>query len=379
MKNKYLFAGLFAASLILALIVLHLSSIVGPVDDPMKLYFGVDIAYADIDKIKALIDEVSPYTNMFIVGSTGVTHDETRLAEIIQYLVDHDLSYVVFTNFAFRLSSINSSVASSQDYFLGIYYDDEPAGRQLDLHSHRIVLDAENYSDAATQFIYSISYRLNATIYQNRSENFIPPSEFTLFTSDYALYWFDYKAGYDVILAQFGWNYSRQLNIALCRGAAKVQDKDWGVIVVWTYTHPPYLGSGEALFNDLVLAYENGAKYILVFDSNEDYTDTILDKEHLDALKRFWDYAKNNPRSSSLLSGRVAFVLPKDYGYGFRGPYDKIWGLWEGDALSYEISERLGVLLKEYGSKLDVIYDDCLKLDNTYEAYFFWNGTSYTP
>ena len=379
MKIKYLFAGLFSAFLIMALIVLHFSSILGPDDDLIELYFGVDVAHADIDKIKALIDEVSPYTNMFIVGSTGITHDETKLADTIQYLIDHDLSYVVFTNFASRLTSINSTAASNQDYFLGIYYDDEPAGRQLDVHTHRIVNDAENYSDAATQFTYSISHRLNATIYQNRSLNFISPSEFTLFTSDYALYWFDYKAGYDVILAQFGWNYSRQLNIALCRGAATVQNKDWGAIVAWTYTHPPYLGSGEELFNDLTLAYENGAKYILVFDSNEEYTDTILDEEHLDALKRFWEYAKNNPRSWSLLRDRVAFVLPKDYGYGFRGPYDKIWGLWESDELSYEISERLGILLKEYGPKLDVVYDDCLELDNTYQAYFFWNGTSYTP
>jgi hypothetical protein len=39
----------------------------------------------------------------------------------------------------------------------------------------------------------------------------------------------------------------------------------------------------------------------------------------------------------------------------------------------------LGILLEEYGSKLDVIYDDGLKLDDTYKQYIFWNGTSYAP
>jgi hypothetical protein len=80
-----------------------------------------------------------------------------------------------------------------------------------------------------------------------------------------------------------------------------------------------------------------------------------------------------------LLDGRVAFVLPKDWAYGFRGPDDKIWGLWEGDELVSSISEYVGVLLDEYGSKLDIIYDDGLELDRTYKEYIFWNGTIITP
>ena len=275
--------------------------------------------------------------------------------------------------------SINESVASYPEKFVGVYYDDENGGRQLDVDDRRNVTSAENYSDAASQFIDHISYRLNAEFYLNESEPFIVPSTFRLFTSDYTLYWFDYVAGYDVVLAQLGWNYSRQINVALCRGAATVHDKDWGVIVTWTYTEPPYLGSGEELFDDLVLAYENGAKYALVFDSDEDYVQSTLSQEHLDALERFWQYTKEHPRPADLLDGRVAFVLPKDYGYGFRGPDDKVWGLWENDELSSKLSGDLGILLEQYGSKLDVIYDDGLEFDDTYKQYFFWNGTSFTP
>ena len=62
-----------------------------------------------------------------------------------------------------------------------------------------------------------------------------------------------------------------------------------------------------------------------------------------------------------------------------RGSDDKVWGLWENDELSSKVSEDLGVLLEEYGYKLDVIYDDGLELDDTYKQYFFWNGTNCVP
>ena len=188
-----------------------------------------------------------------------------------------------------------------------------------------------------------------------------------MFTSDYALYQFDYQAGYDVLLAQFGWNYSRQLNAALCRGAATAQNKEWGVIVTWTYRQPPYIESGEELYNDLLLAYDNGAKYILVFDSNKEYTGSILTQEHLDALKHFWQYAQQHPRKTSPVNERTAYILPKDYAYGFRGPNDKIWGLWEADSLSAPMSIELGNLLQQYDSKLDIVYQDALGLGNAQE------------
>jgi hypothetical protein len=124
----------------------------------------------------------------------------------------------------------------------------------------------------------------------------------------------------------------------------------------------------------LVLAYENGAKYILVFDSNDGWTEGILEEEHFEALEKFWEYASDNPRSNQV-EKRVAFVLPKGFGYGFRGPEDKIWGLWEADALSLEISYHLGTLLKEHGTNLDIIFDDDITYRENYNEYIFWNGT----
>jgi hypothetical protein len=336
------------------------------------LFLGVDVAYEDLVETKKLIDEVGSYTNLFVIGCTGITYNNTKLNEICEYLYDKGLYFIVYREIPPQREWIEEAKKRWVNRFLGFYVFDEVGGRQLDLHEHWVtVLNADNYTDASSQFTNGINWSLIrfSRYYSNSTES-------TFFTSDYALYWFDYKAGYDVLLAQFGWNYSRQLNVALCRGAATMQNKDWGVMITWTYNEPPYIESGEELYKDLALAYENGAKYIVIFDSNENYTRGILEEEHLNALKQFWQYAQDNPKENTPTTDRVAYVLPKDYGYGFRGPNDKIWGLWEADDLSYEICVNLNTLMEQYGNKLDIIYDDELDLNNTcgYRKLIYWNG-----
>jgi hypothetical protein len=233
-------------------------------------------------------------------------------------------------------------------------------------------MQADNYTDAANKFLEAMKNSFGFMSFEGFDNR-------PLFTSDYALYYFVYQAGYDVVLTQFGWNYSRQLNVALCRGAATMLNREWGVIVAWTYDQPPYIESGTELYEDLVLAYENGADYIVVFDTNKNYTHGILKEEHFTALKDFKQYSIDNPRDSNYNRDRVAFVLPKDYGFGFRGPDDKIWGLWQADELSFDISKQLGSLLELHDKKLDIIYDNELDLDSTYSKHIFWNNTIYIP
>jgi hypothetical protein len=342
-------------------------------EENLELYFGIDVAYTDMKAIQNLIDEISSYTNLFIIGSTGVSHNKTNLETISQYLVEKDMNFIVYTHEPYTLEMIKKIEEKYPYHFLGIYFDDELGGKQLDIYKWRVVEEAQSNSDAANKFVEGVNKWL--TINQTRNRTFpYSPSDFRLYTSDYSLYWFDYKAGYDVVFAEFGWNYSRQLNVALNRGAANVQNKDWGTIITWTYNNPPYIESGTELYNDLMLAYENQAKYIIIFDTNEEYTESILREEHLEAMKQFWEYTQKNPRKVENKK-RVAFVLPKDYGYGFRGPEDKIWGLWHNDLHSLEISYHLGAFLEQYKTELDIIYDDEIKYLDLYRKYFYWNGT----
>jgi hypothetical protein len=205
---------------------------------------------------------------------------------------------------------------------------------------------------------------------------FVQPATVTTFTADYALYWFDYKAGYDVIFAEFGWNFSRQLHVALCTGAAKAQNKEWGAIVTWTYRKPPYIEDAEQLYRDLVLAYNNGAKYIIVFNYPTNVTEFgVLTRKHLNSIRNFWNYVSVFPQSKQ--ASKTAYVLPEDYGYGFRGPDDQIWGLWDPDELSSKVWNDANSLLASFSAKLDLIYEIVEPSEALqYEKLIFWNGTT---
>jgi hypothetical protein len=376
MKTRRL--GVFLVSLLVCSVFLNYGFPVNAhAETSTDVFVGVDLAYGDVAEAKAQVDKVSSYTNFLVIGSSAITGNQTKLNETCQYAYDKGLSFISLTpnlGRANRTGWLEYAQRTWGERFLGFYAYDEPAGRQLDLNETRFGdIPPSSYIDAAAQFESNMSRQLNSV------KRYLNSTNYQLFTSDYALYWFDYKSGYDVVFAEFGWNYSRQLNAALCRGAATVQNKEWGAIILWTFTVPPYIESGAELYNDLILAYDNGAKYILVFDSNADYTEGILTEEHMKALQQFWQYIKNNPRKSNPVNARTAYVLPNGYGYGFRGPHDSIWGLWAADALSYNISISVNSLLAEFGTKLDIIYDDGLQPGNNYGYSQLIHWDSYSP
>lgn len=349
-------------------------------DATKDFYCGVTFGGNTTAEAKLLVDRVKNFTNLFVVDSWPVSENEAVLNEICNYVVESGLYVIVyfafFGKYCWQACWLDTARQRWGKKFLGVYLYDEPGGVQLDdpyIFSGKRV--PNNYGEVAESYVRYI--RTSRKDLQMLKLRYIKA-----FTSDYALYWFDYKAGYDVLFAEFGWNYSRQLNVALCRGAATVQNKNWGTIITWKYNSAPYIESGEELYDDVILAYNNGANYILVFNyphiSNSMYG--ILGEEHLEALRKFWDFANHNPQKSDSLSDRVAYVLPKDYGYGFRGPNDRIWGIWQTDALTSTICTDLGNSIGQYDSKLDIIYDEKVEPSNVlvYDRLVFWNGTVYT-
>jgi hypothetical protein len=280
----------------------------------------------------------------------------------------------------------STTVKQWGDKFLGAYIFDEPGGKQLDYApgtTHYIdkpIKQADNSSDAAQKYVKDL-YGF-AIDYAGPSYYDVP--NLRVFTSDYGLYWFDYLSGYNVVFGEFVGNQSRQLTVALCRGAANVQGRDWGAIITWKYQQPPYLENGTELYTDMVLAYNNDAKYIVVFDSPDNNTATsdlglgILQQEHLDAMKQFWDYAIDNP-SVDKDPAQVAYVLPADYGSGFRGPNETIWGLFPADQnLAPKIWTAINNTITQNGENLDIVYEtltDNFKTRLMYDQLIYWNGT----
>ncbi|XHH07692.1 MAG: hypothetical protein ACFCUE_08910 [Candidatus Bathyarchaeia archaeon] len=198
-------------------------------------------------------------------------------------------------------------------------------------------------------------------------------------TSDYALYWWDYQGGYDTVFAELGWNNSVAQEVALVRGAANLQDKSWGTILTWKYTHAPYLTDGNEMFEQMKASYEAGAEYVIVFNYAQDMSSPYgtLKEEHFQALERFWnDVAQNPVVTHGSVKAEAVLVLPKDYGWGMRFRADKIWGLWEPDGTSEQVWSQLQSKLGQYGQKLDIVYDDpAYPVTVKYGEVFYWNQT----
>ena len=55
---------------------------------------------------------------------------------------------------------------------------------------------------------YEIKKAVSSQSMQDAKNRSIP-----VFTSDYALYWFDYLAGFDGVFVELGWNHSRTQQI----------------------------------------------------------------------------------------------------------------------------------------------------------------------
>jgi len=352
--------------------------------DPIQnrpFYVGVEYAYADdAAQLKVLVDKVDSYTNLFVIGSVEVTFNRTALDESCDYISQSGLNFIVlFTgldryNWTGNYRITDWMVDAQQKYgdkFLGIYKIDEPGGNQLDQGLSTIIHNASSYTEASENYVDYLSQMIN----------YYYPYTPRIFTADYALSWFDYKANYTGVFAEFVGNESRQRIIAQNRGAATSFQRDWGVIINWKYNQPPhYLESGPELYDDLALAYSAGAKYAVVF-SYPNITGTsygILEEEHFEALQQFWNKLHSDPESFGSNQAEVAYVVPRDYGFGFRTVDDRIWGLFSNDTLSAKIYNDVQTLTNQYGAHLDILYDEpeiTAPLLSNYSRVFYWNQT----
>jgi hypothetical protein len=344
-----------------------------------EFFFGVSFGLNTTTEAKLLIDKVKGYTNLFIINSWEISINETALNEVCEYAVDAKMNFMVFFDFLshvaypWHLTWLDTAKERWENRFLGVYLYDEPGGRQIDLGhwkggDNEFFENVSDYSEASDFFVTSISATWSMQDLKNRN--------IRVFTSDYALYWFDYLAGYDAVFVELGWNHSRIQQIALGRGAADVQDKEWGAIITWSYEHPPYLENGTRILQDMITAYRAGAKYVIVFNYPQTNPYGILEEEHFNAMATFWNMTRPSPQDSlEKTEGDVAFVLPKDYGWGMRRSDDNVWfPEWGPDDLSPQIWSNMNKLIDTYDLRLDIIYNDTrFDFEEKYSNIHFWN------
>lgn len=360
------------------------------------VFIGVDVGYGDANDVYTIANAVSGYANLIIIGSTEVTANTTELTNVCDYLYQRGFYFIVYVGFS-DVSAYFPPQGPAPSFFLmansrwgakflGAYMFDEAGGKQLDLlpnNPDRPAPTASNYSDVAAHFIVDVQTYLS--LYK---DVYYSVPQMKLFTSDYGLYWYDYLSSYDVVFAEFlGNQIQNQLAVSLDRGAAESQGKDWGAIITFSGSSlhlPSYTNIN--LYDEMLLAWQNDAKYIVVFDSpGAGHSVTtpygVLTGDYLNEMKNFWNYAQDH-QPPKLDPAQTAYVLPMDYGYGFSGPNDTIWGLWPADALSPIIWNDTNNLLTTYGMKLDIVYEtktDDVPINLQYKTLIFWNGTTTHP
>jgi hypothetical protein len=377
--------------IVLFSLVLILFSLAGTNFLPQKavskpdVFVGVDVAYGNETDVYTVADAVSGYANLIVIGSLNVTQDTAALTRVCDFLYQKGFYFIVYVGFV-KYNALPPrgpdpaffGMASARwgDKFLGAYFFDEAGGKQLDIQevvsAPTSGFDTGDYSYASEAFVAGLTGYLTLALGWFNSS----PAQLHLFISDYALYWYDYLSGYGTVFTEFVGNQSRQIAVALDRGAARTLGEDWGVMVTYQGNEPE---NATQLYSDMTFAWQSGAKYIVVFDGNSTEASPcgVLTQAHLDAMKKFWNYTKTTKRSGEYPAD-TAYVLPADYGYGFRGPSDTIWGLWNADALSAKVWNDANSLLANYGNGLDIVYEnriDSQPIALPYKTLIFWNGT----
>jgi hypothetical protein len=329
-----------------------------------------------------------------VLQSGPVSENETATNEICDYATEAGLDIVVFfgdldpatlarqeealgKTVVWRVPWLGMAKQRWGDKFLGVYYYDEPGGNWLDYDWDSFVDLSFNASevayDGAAQ-IYTSLFRRDGGYKELRT------TSLPIFTSDYLLYWFDYLTGYDIVFAQLGWNHTIAQDIALLRGAANLQNRTWGTMITWKYNHPPYLDTPENIYNQMQASYEAGADYVIIFNYPT-YPETnqygAMTDEHFEALENFWtDIIKNPDVVHGATEAEAVLVLPKNYGWGMRTPEDKIWAFWGPDENSEQIWNISRQLLAQYGTSLDIVYDDpAFPITGKYPKIYYWNQT----
>lgn len=380
-----------------------------------KPYFGISFNGATVAEAKNLIDKTKNYTNLFVLQSGPISKNETAINTICDYAVQADLDFIVFFGWfdfdhPWQIPWLDFAKQRWGEKFLGVYLYDEPGGIQIDynwdLVFHRIKerfpefyesisvyiqkdpnqLVARDYEEAKNRYIEYVQEHLQITQLTDRS--------ITSYTSDYALYWFDYQAGYDTVFVELGWNHNTAKHIALCRGAANLQQKDWGTIIVWNDRHTAYnftehyderneslntgiYKTGPEMLEDMYISYEAGADYIIIFNYPTDPPGNpygILTEEHFEAIEQFWNYMQQNPNQHGTTKAKAALVLPEDYAWGMRRIEDKIWGYWGPDEKTQQIWDLTQQLLAKYGYNLDIVYEDStFSIEEQYQELYYWN------
>jgi hypothetical protein len=205
--NKRLIAALLVSLIIVLIAVLFFQKTsVNPLA-PDQVYVGVAFGGNTVEEAKAIIDRTKNYTNLFILQSgPTIIDNQSATTEICNYANASGLNIIVYfndfapnilaqRNLTWRIDWVENAKTTYGNHFLGIYYYDERGGIYLDT----------NKTATGWQLPPNATYDTAASVFErgfleDPGTVALKDMNVSIFCSDYALYWFDYRSGYDVVL-----------------------------------------------------------------------------------------------------------------------------------------------------------------------------------
>lgn len=310
------------------------------------------VYYADEPGGKMLDDYVEYKDAMTGDSITKTKYGDVVVQKTDGVVINYELDGVIRL-FQPPSANENSDIDSEADFYPnGTIITVKPAVDGFTFHNYQELIDIKPFKDInETAQRFCDRDKSNIELLSNYTR---------IFTSDYALYWFDYKAGYDAVLGHVGWNLSLTQQLALIRGAAHQQNKEWGIIITWKYQTSPYLDNKTEILSQMKIAYEAGAKYLVLFNyyDSENSTYGTMGDPHFQALESFWKNINNNQISHNSIQPDSVVVFPRNYGWGTRWPEDKVWGIFKGDQQTKQIWTLMQQALETHGLKTDIAFDD---------------------
>jgi hypothetical protein len=169
----------------------------------------------------------------YFSGGVRIDYSNSTATEYSNNSTDYssDGSVTVQNNFQYFIKNESYRYSEEIKYFtngtvtLWKNYADSPVlvtgrGNISQFIPYQEIWDSRPFQTANDSITVATAYANAMQTAANKVRN---QSDLKLFTSDYALYWWDYKGGYDTVFAQLGWNNSVAQEIGLVRGAANLQ------------------------------------------------------------------------------------------------------------------------------------------------------------
>ncbi len=139
---------IIAIIIVSSVIAVQVSELSSPMPSKKTFYVGVTYCGNSVVEAEQLINNVKNYTNLFVLQSGPLMYNANVSEQICDYAVKAGLNIVISgstNSFGNNLNDIlDVALERWQGHFLGLYFNDEPAGRMLD--SPIILLNDNNTS-----------------------------------------------------------------------------------------------------------------------------------------------------------------------------------------------------------------------------------------